>query len=221
MRALLSTTRGTSIGVMVTLARRSLSSAPSSSVRLHNFWLSSCSWRVRIALNLHRIPYEYVPVQMGKGLNVLGHLSPMKRVPVLEIDGNVLSDSIAICRYLDSRESFSNTSLEPADGSSALQRYQVAHIMQLVSSAMQPLQNAAVQADVKAIVDTERGSRESFISSRDVATALGRKYITKGLFALEAQLEQSAGWKARTGGGCFVCVVEPFVLTFFRKLLCW
>ena len=64
---------------------------------LYSYWRSSCSWRVRIALELKNVEYDYVPVhlvkneQMGKDYV---KLNPSEEVPTLCIDGNVLNQSV-------------------------------------------------------------------------------------------------------------------------------
>ncbi|CEO99226.1 Maleylacetoacetate isomerase [Plasmodiophora brassicae] len=72
-------------------------------VRLFSYWRSSCSYRVRIALALKSIPYEYVAVNLVQGCQndetVMD--SPMHQVPVLQIDDRNLHESLAIVEYLE------------------------------------------------------------------------------------------------------------------------
>lgn len=68
-------------------------------VVLHSYWRSSCSWRVRIALQLKGVPYKYVPVHLVKDggeqlKEAYAKLNPSKQVPSLEIDGLVLTQSL-------------------------------------------------------------------------------------------------------------------------------
>lgn len=75
-------------------------------VVLYSYWRSGASYRVRIALNLKGLAYEYRPVHLLKDG---GHqfdakyvaLNPSKRVPTLLIDGLVLGQSAAIIEYLE------------------------------------------------------------------------------------------------------------------------
>ncbi|MFQ6669711.1 hypothetical protein Gotur_034850, partial [Gossypium turneri] len=66
---------------------------------LYSYWQSSCSWRVRFALNLKGISYEYKAVNLSKGEQFTPEfekLNPLHFVPVL-VDGDVVvSDSYAI-----------------------------------------------------------------------------------------------------------------------------
>ncbi|KAI3754960.1 hypothetical protein L1987_54752 [Smallanthus sonchifolius] len=106
-------------------------------LQLYSFHRSSCSFRVRIALNLKGLDYEYKAVNLFKGeqknpeflkLNSIGY------VPAL-VDGDiVIADSFAIIMYLE--EKYPQHDLEKR----AI-NYQAANI---VSAGMQPLQNLDV-----------------------------------------------------------------------------
>jgi maleylacetoacetate isomerase len=79
-------------------------------ITLYDYWRSSASYRVRIALNLLGLPYRSVPVNLleraHKGADNLAR-NPQGLVPTLEIDGLVLVQSLAIIEYLnDTRGGF-------------------------------------------------------------------------------------------------------------------
>ncbi|MCP4818817.1 MAG: maleylacetoacetate isomerase [Shimia sp.] len=75
-----------------------------SGVFLYDYWRSSASYRVRIALNLAGIAYEAVPVDLVAGDHTTpAHLArnPQGLVPVLDIDGHRFTQSLAILEYLN------------------------------------------------------------------------------------------------------------------------
>ena len=73
------------------------------SVVLHDYWRSSAAYRVRIALNLAGISYQSTEVNLlddaHKSREYLA-FNPQGLVPALEIDGHVLTQSLAIIGYL-------------------------------------------------------------------------------------------------------------------------
>ncbi|XP_034205797.1 glutathione S-transferase zeta class-like isoform X3 [Prunus dulcis] len=92
------------------------SSSSSSKLLLYSYWQSSCSWRVRFALSLKGLPYEYKPVNIRKGEQFspdFKRLNPLHFVPVLVDGGIVVSDSYAILQYLEDK--YPQRPLLPAD----------------------------------------------------------------------------------------------------------
>ena len=82
---------------------------------LYDYYRSSAAYRVRIALNLKGIDYEQRPVNLLESQQTTdGYraLNPQGFVPMLEIDGHRLTQSLAIINYLDLR--FPNPPLIPA-----------------------------------------------------------------------------------------------------------
>ena len=75
-------------------------------MRLHEFFRSGSSYRLRIALNLKGIHYESVQVSLPKAEHrsaAFRELNPQGLVPVLETDDGVLTQSLAILEYLEER----------------------------------------------------------------------------------------------------------------------
>ena len=73
-------------------------------MKLHNYFRSSASFRVRIALALKGLSYDYVPVHLAKGEQLKDSFISLNSdalVPMLEIDGLRLTQSLAIMEYLE------------------------------------------------------------------------------------------------------------------------
>jgi maleylpyruvate isomerase len=152
-------------------------------MKLWSYWRSSCAYRVRIALGLKGIGYEYRAVHLLRDggqqhAPEFSNLNPQRQVPVLEFEESGqtvrLVQSMAIVEYLDER--FPDPPLLP---SSALDRAHVRAMAELVNSGIQPLQNTGTFAELtKAGVPT---------------TPWAQHFIQKGLAALERLAAPRAG----------------------------
>ena len=107
-------------------------------MKLYNYFRSSASFRVRIALALKGLPYDYLPVHLARGDHKLPAFADMAAeglVPVLELDdGTRLTQSMAIIEYLD--ETHPEPPLLPAD---ALGRARVRALSQIVACEIHPI----------------------------------------------------------------------------------
>ena len=76
-------------------------------MRLHGYFRSAASWRVRIALNLKGVQTIHVPHLLRRGAQRAPEslaLNPQGLVPALELDdGIVLTQSLAIIEWLEER----------------------------------------------------------------------------------------------------------------------
>lgn len=136
---------------------------------LHNYWRSSASYRVRIALGLLQAPYEYACVHLVKDGGqqksaAFRAKNPMGQVPALEIveaDGqrHVLTQSLPIIEYLDER--LNPGTLVPRD---PLQRAHARALAELVNSGIQPLQNLSTTNRVKELGGDERAWVQHFMA---------------------------------------------------------
>lgn len=111
-------------------------------MKLYNYFRSSASYRVRIALAIKNLPYDYVPVHLLKGDHKkpeFGALSADGFVPLLEDAGEHLSQSMAIMEYLD--EVHPSPPLLPSD---PVGRAKVRALAQSVACDIHPLNNLRV-----------------------------------------------------------------------------
>ncbi|XP_058085836.1 glutathione S-transferase 2-like isoform X1 [Magnolia sinica] len=171
---------------------KEISGASSTKLQLYSYWQSSCSWRVRFALNLKGLSYEYKAVDLSKGEQFspeFERLNPICFVPVL-VDGDlVVSDSFAILLYLD--EKYPQNALLPVDIKRRAVNLQAASI---ISSSIQPLQ---MQSVLKYI--------EEKLSPED-RLLWAQHYILKGFTALEELLKDFVG-KYATGDEVYMADV--------------
>lgn len=146
-------------------------------VTLYDYWRSSACYRVRLALNLKGIAYRAVPLDLLEGRHrAPDHLArhPQGLVPVLEIDGLRLTQSLAILEYLD--ETRPDTALLPKG---APERARARALAQAIAMEIHPLCNLSVVAHV---ADLAGGGEET-------RTAWMRRYIGRGLGAVETMLK--------------------------------
>src|SRR5438128_10878928 len=112
-------------------------------MKLFNYFRSSASFRVRIALELKGLPYEYAAVHLVKGehrKDEYAAVSPTGLVPTLVTDdGQALEQSMAIIEWLD--ETHPEPALLPRD---ALGRAKVRALSQLIACEIHPLNNLRV-----------------------------------------------------------------------------
>ncbi|KAJ1815216.1 hypothetical protein LPJ75_002448 [Coemansia sp. RSA 2598] len=142
---------------------------------LYTYFRSSCSARVRIALNLKGIDYVARTVnllrQEHRSDSYTGK-NPNGLLPFLVVDGQGLSQSVAILEYLDER--FPQKPLLPSD---PLQRASVRAIVGVICCDIQPLQNMRV---LLALPEDQRAEH-------------ARSVIASGLAVVERMLEKTAG----------------------------
>jgi maleylpyruvate isomerase len=158
-------------------------------MKLYNYWRSSSSWRVRIALAHKHIPYDYVPVHLlqngGQQFDpVFLAKNPMAQVPVLELDsGDTIAQSSAIMRYLE--ETHPEQPLTPKD---AVQRACMDQIVELINSGIQPFQNISVQKFIRENYQTEPKSWLQHFLSLGMEALEKMVAKTKGRFCVGDQV---------------------------------
>ena len=149
-------------------------------MRLHNFFRSSTSTRLRAALNLKGLDYEYVAYALRKGENrtaaYLG-LNPAGLVPALELDdGTVLTQSLAIIEWLD--ETHPNPPFLPSDSAG---RARVRSLAYMIACEIHPLNNLRVLNRLGA----------QFGAEEDAVTDWFSHWVTETFDAIEATLAGS------------------------------
>jgi len=149
-------------------------------MKLYGYFRSSAAYRVRIALALKELPYEYAAVHLRKGeqgAHPYRALNAQELVPALADERGTFTQSLAIIEYLDER--YPRPPLLP-DTSEA--RARVRAIALAIACDIHPLDNLRV---LQYLVRTIGASEEA-------KNAWYRHWIDVGLGALESQLTHDA-----------------------------
>ena len=166
---------------------------------LHSAWRSSAAYRVRIGLNLKGLAYEIAPVNLVSSQHLApayAALNPQRLLPALEVDGKVLTQSLAILEWLD--ETVPGYPLLPED---PYDRAVVRAMAQIIASDIHPVNNLRV---LRALTDlgVAEPDREAWI----------RRWITDGFTALEQMIvEHGQGYAFGSEPTLADCVLLPQV----------
>ena len=147
---------------------------------MYDYWRSSASYRVRIALNLKGISHDSVPVDLlDGGHRTDEHLqrNPQGFVPALANDGKMMTQTLAIIEYLESRAP--QPPLLPADPAEAARLRAIAYA---IAMDIHPICNPSVVAHHAAAFDGDAEEKAGWM----------RHFIDKGLRAVEALADHPA-----------------------------
>lgn len=142
-------------------------------IRLYGYWRSSAAYRARIALALKGIAYESVEVNLLAGEqrdDAYRASNPQGLVPALEIDGEVIGQSLAIIDYLDAL--YPDPPLVPRD---PLARARVLGQALVIAADIHPITNLRVLQRLDAQFGADQPAKEEWY----------RHWIAEGFAALE------------------------------------
>lgn len=146
-------------------------------VKLYDYWRSSASYRLRIALELKGVAYETVQVDLHPAVEAqkaqnYKALNPQMRVPALEVDGEVIGQSMAILEWIE--EQWPNPSLLPGD---ATNRLRIRAFADTIACDIHPLNNPSVLNVLRDTYSADKTARNVWYGD----------WIKRGFTALEAR----------------------------------
>ncbi len=143
---------------------------------LYDYWRSSASYRLRIALNMLAETFRTVPVDIvAKEHRSEEHLArnPQGLLPVLEVDGHMFTQSLAIIEYLDETR---GGAFLPGD---SVGRQRVRALSYAIAMEIHPVCNSHIGAHIMEITGGGEEARNAWM----------KKFIGQGMAAFEELLK--------------------------------
>ena len=166
-----------------------------SEVIFHEYWRSSAAYRVRIVLNLKGITYRSVQLDLTQGENQRDDyysLNPQGLVPTLQIDGHILTQSLAIIDYLDATHKH-----PPMVSSDPLRRSRTLAQALTIAADIHPVNNLRIL----------NALRSDFGASEEQVRLWVQRWIAAGFAALEETAPEAGLFGGETPDLADVCLV--------------
>lgn len=147
---------------------------------LYDYFRSTAAYRVRITLNLKGLDYQQAQVNLlqgEEGGSEYRAVNPQGLVPALDVGGEVLQQSLAICEYLDEVEP--EPPLLPDD---PLQRAQIRALAQMVACDIHPVNNLRILKYLTGKLGVSEAQKLSWY----------RHWIDEGFCPIEQMLSETA-----------------------------
>ena len=145
----------------------------------YDYWRSSASYRVRIALNLLKLEADYRPVNLLTRAHLEDEylaLNPQGLLPALIVDGKTLTQSLAIIEYLHATTPGSSLMPDDVDG-----QYRVRQLSYAIAMEIHPVCNLSIVAHVAELTGGGDETKKAWM----------QHFISKGLAAFETLLDDN------------------------------
>jgi maleylpyruvate isomerase len=148
-------------------------------MKLYDYWRSSASYRVRIALNLKNLPYESIPIHLLNDEQrepAFRAINPQGFVPMLVDGQHSITQSLAICEYLDETHP-----APPFLPKTSIERARVRAIALVVACDIHPLNNKRILDYLRAPLGHDKATVDAWY----------KHWVDEGLQTLEKMLAEN------------------------------